>query len=76
VVEDGQEGWDGQAACRNADPDELFAEDAAQNRVKALCTGCPVRTERLAHALDHRLEHGMWGGSTERERRELRKGVN
>jgi WhiB family redox-sensing transcriptional regulator len=56
-----------------ADPVELFAEGAAQNRVKALCTGCPVRTECLAHALDHRIEHGVWGGMTERERRALLK---
>ncbi|MGW1675712.1 WhiB family transcriptional regulator [Streptomyces sp. NPDC002324] len=71
MVEDGQESWGTQAVCRNADPDELFAEGAAQNRVKAFCTGCPVRTECLAHALDHRIEHGVWGGMTERERRAL-----
>ncbi|MEU8588844.1 WhiB family transcriptional regulator [Streptomyces sp. NPDC048664] len=23
----------------------------------------------MAHALDHRIEHGIWGGMTERERR-------
>ncbi|WP_277725763.1 WhiB family transcriptional regulator [Streptomyces olivaceus] len=33
--------------------------------------GCPVRTECLAHALDLRIEHGIWGEMTERERRAL-----
>jgi WhiB family redox-sensing transcriptional regulator len=33
--------------------------------------GCPVRTECLADALDHRVEFGVWGGMTERERRAL-----
>ncbi|GGS91404.1 hypothetical protein GCM10010270_74430 [Streptomyces violaceus] len=43
----------------------------AQNWAKAICTSCPVRTECLAHALEHRTEHGIWGGMTERERRAL-----
>ncbi len=33
--------------------------------------GCAVRTECLADALDHRVEFGVWGGMTERERRAL-----
>lgn len=63
--------WSVQAACRTADPDELFTQGAAQNRAKAVCTGCPVRTECLADALDNRVEFGVWGGLTERERRAL-----
>jgi WhiB family redox-sensing transcriptional regulator len=62
-----------QLACRSADPDALFVEGAAQNRAKALCFGCPVRTECLAEALDNRYEFGVWGGMTERERRSLLK---
>jgi WhiB family redox-sensing transcriptional regulator len=42
-----------------------------QNRAKAVCTGCPVRTECLVEALDNRVEWGVWGGMTERERRAL-----
>ncbi|MCF3131702.1 WhiB family transcriptional regulator [Streptomyces olivochromogenes] len=30
-----------------------------------------MRTERLAYALNHRIEHGVWGGMTERERHAL-----
>ncbi|MGW7244027.1 WhiB family transcriptional regulator [Streptomyces sp. NPDC054804] len=41
---------------------------AAQNQAKAVRIGCPVRTECLAHVLDRRIEHGVWGGMTERER--------
>ena len=33
--------------------------------------GCPVRSECLAEALDNRIEWGVWGGMTERERRQL-----
>jgi WhiB family redox-sensing transcriptional regulator len=63
--------WAARAACRSTDPDMLFVQGAAQNRVKAICLGCQVRTECLADALDNRVEFGVWGGMTERERRAL-----
>jgi WhiB family redox-sensing transcriptional regulator len=63
--------WAAQAACRTTDPDTLFVQGAAQNRVKAICLGCEVRTECLADALDNNVEFGVWGGMTERERRAL-----
>ncbi|GGS62264.1 transcriptional regulator WhiB [Planobispora rosea] len=63
--------WTSSAACKGADPDALFVQGAAQNRAKLICRGCPVRTECLADALDNRIEFGVWGGMTERERRAL-----
>jgi len=63
--------WTARAACRTTDPDTLFVQGAAQNRAKMVCLGCPVRTECLADALDNRIEFGVWGGMTERERRAL-----
>lgn len=63
--------WAARAACKTTDPDLLFVQGAAQNRVKAICVGCTVRTECLADALDNRVEFGVWGGMTERERRAL-----
>jgi WhiB family redox-sensing transcriptional regulator len=65
------ENWGAQAICRTDDPDVLFVPGAAQKRVKAVCGACPVRTECLADALDNRIEFGIWGGMTERERRAL-----
>ena len=63
--------WTVRAACVGTDPDELFVQGAAQNRAKARCFGCPVRSECLADALDNRMEFGVWGGVTARERRKL-----
>ncbi len=63
--------WSAQAACTETDPDEMFVQGAAQNRVKQICSGCPVKMECLADALDNRIEFGVWGGMTERERRAL-----
>lgn len=54
-----QDAWSALAECRNADPDELFVEGEAQNRSKAVCTGCSVRTECLADALDRRIGYGI-----------------
>ena len=65
------EHWSDLAACKGVGPDELFVRGAAQNRAKQICTGCPVRTECLAEALDNQIEWGVWGGMTERERRAL-----
>jgi WhiB family redox-sensing transcriptional regulator len=63
--------WAGQAACKGAVPDALFTSGAGQRRAKSVCQGCIVRTECLADALDNRVEFGVWGGLTERERRAL-----
>jgi WhiB family redox-sensing transcriptional regulator len=63
--------WVSKALCRSADPDELFVRGAAQHRAAMMCRQCPVVTECLADALDNRIEFGVWGGMTERQRRKL-----
>jgi WhiB family redox-sensing transcriptional regulator len=65
--------WRGAALCRTSDAEELFVTGAAQRDARRFCQPCPVRTECLAHALDERIEWGVWGGMTERERRALLK---
>ncbi len=70
---DQQGHWTAGAACGigKVPPDTLFVEGAAQREARAVCTGCPVRLECLADALDNRMDFGVWGGMTERERRAL-----
>ena len=65
------DGWASVAKCRGGDPDALFVRGAAQQSAKQVCQGCPVVAECLADALDSRIEFGVWGGKTERERRAL-----
>ncbi|WP_051812804.1 WhiB family transcriptional regulator [Streptomyces sp. NRRL S-340] len=62
--------WAVRGACRGS-AEQMFAEGAAQNGAKSVCYRCPVRMECLSYALDRRMEHGVWGGMTERERRAL-----
>ena len=64
------ETWASAAPCVSA-PDDLFARGAQQHEAKVVCGACPVRAECLAEALDNKIEWGVWGGLTERERRAL-----
>lgn len=64
--------WSTRAACRHGDPDLPFAEEGMQDQAaKAVCATCPVSRECLAHALDHRIPHGVWGGKSSPERRAI-----
>ncbi|MFD0369415.1 WhiB family transcriptional regulator [Streptomyces sp. NPDC127114] len=65
------EEWSSLAACRTDDSDAMFLTGPAELRAKTVCAGCRVRTECLADALDNRVEFGVWGGMTEKERRAL-----
>ncbi|WP_329126969.1 WhiB family transcriptional regulator [Streptomyces sp. NBC_01465] len=72
-MENERSNWRAVAACRGADAEPMFAESAQQKRAKVVCNQCPVRLACLAEALDERVEFGVWGGMTERERRALRR---
>ncbi|MDO4928001.1 MAG: WhiB family transcriptional regulator [Corynebacterium sp.] len=63
--------WVMQANCRDCDPDALFVRGAAQREAAAICEDCPVILTCRADALDNRVEFGVWGGLTERQRRAI-----
>lgn len=65
--------WMAQAACVGL-PDEFFFPDESANipdATRRVCARCTVRGECLAYALNHGEWHGVWGGKSVRERREL-----
>ena len=70
---EGSRAWVSKARCRSNDPDELFVRGAAQRVAAVICRHCPVIAECAAHSLDNRVEWGVWGGMTERQRRALLK---
>lgn len=45
-------------------------------RAKAICAECPVKLECLEYAVAQSIPHGVWGGMTDRERREYRRTQN
>ena len=65
--------WVSKARCRSMNPDELFVRGAAQREAAVICRHCPVIVECATEALDNRVEFGVWGGLTERQRRLLLK---
>lgn len=66
--------WQSLAACLEVDPEIFFPEVGySAGPAKAVCAACLVESKCLAYALANRQLHGVWGGTTERERREIRK---
>ncbi|WP_207555852.1 WhiB family transcriptional regulator [Intrasporangium flavum] len=69
--------WMHDGACRGTDdPDAFYPKrDRDAGDAVRMCQPCPVRQTCLEWALKHREEFGVWGGLTEDERRELRRGA-
>jgi WhiB family redox-sensing transcriptional regulator len=66
--------WRALGSCAGSDPDLWFSVGASEHRqAKRICRDCPVRKECLAYAMDAPVDHGIWGGMTERERRRHRR---
>ncbi|MFZ6003973.1 MAG: WhiB family transcriptional regulator [Actinomycetota bacterium] len=66
--------WMARGSCANVPPATFFPNDGAGVEVaRKICAGCPVRELCLEHALAHRIDHGVWGGCSERERRRILK---
>lgn len=72
--------WQDRARCRDLDPELFFppleaeSTDQRQTReraAKAVCAACQVRSECLTWAVANQERLGVWGGTTERERRVL-----
>lgn len=75
----GMGSWRSQARCLGSDPEMFFpiggsGKPLAQTKVaKAMCMGCPVQERCLQYALETNQVTGVWGGTTEEERRAIRR---
>lgn len=69
------------AACRDHDPELFFPltahgpGSAQLAEAKAVCGGCPLQRGCLQWAMDTGQEAGVWGGTSEDERRAMRRGA-
>lgn len=70
--------WWAAAACRDESTQLFFPDNRTPvvevERAYSVCEGCPVHDECLIFALRQGDKvHGIWGGTSERERKRLRK---
>ena len=71
--------WRQHAACRDTSPEMFFPVGStgpainAIEAAKAVCRTCPAQEQCLEFALATNQEAGVWGGTSEDERRRLRK---
>jgi WhiB family transcriptional regulator, redox-sensing transcriptional regulator len=64
--------WMSQGKCRDLSPSFFFPSDGiGVQEAQRVCAECPVAEACLQYALDERVDHGVWGGKSERERRRI-----
>ncbi|MET9736118.1 WhiB family transcriptional regulator [Streptomyces sp. NPDC006458] len=69
--------WQDRAGCRHEDPDLFFPIGTSgpallqTRQAKEVCERCPVREPCLRFALRTGQGNGVWGGTSEDERRLL-----
>lgn len=72
--------WQQRGSCRAVDSEVFFPpmhfehkpeREAREAKAKAICDGCPVRIECLTWALEVREPHGVWGGASEGDRKQM-----
>ena len=65
-------GWMADGNCLPYPPSTFFPSDGAGvDRARAICATCPSAAACLEYALVNRIDHGVWGGTSERGRRRI-----
>ncbi len=73
------ERWRQDAACRDVDPEVFFPVGVTGPAVtaiaaaKAICADCATQSACLEFAVSTNQEYGIWGGTSEEERRDIRR---
>ena len=71
--------WRANSSCRDTDPDLFFpvgTTGPALEQIaaaKAVCDSCEAKAPCLEFALTTNQDSGVWGGTSEEERRKLRR---
>ncbi len=71
--------WRDVASCRDTDPDLFFPIGTTGQAIqqigeaKSVCMGCAAQLDCLEFALRANQDSGVWGGTSEEERRQLRR---
>ena len=66
--------WMATGNCREEPPATFFPNDGVGVEVaKRICSDCPVQERCLEYALQNRIDHGVWRGTSERRRGRILK---
>jgi WhiB family transcriptional regulator, redox-sensing transcriptional regulator len=64
--------WMAEGNCRTEPPSLFFPSDGVGVEVaRKICATCPSKEPCLEYALANGIDHGVWGGASERERRRI-----
>ncbi len=69
-------GWQAHGRCVGMDPARFYLDKGDSSEAahtKAVCETCPVQADCLAEALATNERFGIWGGTSPRARRGLRR---
>lgn len=73
-MDEAEQTWMAEGMCRHYPPAAFFPSDGVGvDAARKICAECPVRVDCLEYALAQRIDHGVWGGCSERERRRILK---
>ena len=74
-----QEAWMEEGSCVYANTELFFPVGSSMkaikqsNEAKAICNECPVKVACLEYAISSNQDSGVWGGTTEEERKSIRR---
>jgi WhiB family redox-sensing transcriptional regulator len=64
--------WMADGICASKPPALFFPSDGVGvEKAKSICADCPVKNVCLEYALENHIDHGVWGGTSERQRRRI-----
>lgn len=67
--------WMNEVPCRGMGSGPTFFPDRGEScePARAICAACHCQARCLLYAIENREKFGVWGGTSERERRRLRR---
>lgn len=64
--------WMANGECAERPPETFFPSDGVGVDIaRRICNTCVEQERCLEYALANRIDHGVWGGASERERRRI-----
>lgn len=64
--------WMEDALCAQTDPDIFYPEKGGSTApATSVCNNCMVRDECLEYAVSNDIRHGIWGGTSDNDRKRM-----